>query len=131
MKFTVERPVELDIAAVRICIPLRYDDDGGMDKNFPLRSGNQWLATVDIDTGKIREWPPEKTGLFEIHEKVVDEGIYELIDGSGVQVAILHHEYVPDVVPGEYGDYVVMTILDGVIKNWPRNPNVADFFEDE
>jgi hypothetical protein len=41
--------------------------------------------------------------------------------------------YVPnDLVPGSYGDYVELSINEeGVITNWPKNPSVDEFFDED
>ena len=46
-------------------------------------------------------------------------------------VASLHHEYVPlGVVPGAYDDYVSLCIDEnGIIANWPKKPDVSEFFK--
>lgn len=49
-------------------------------------------------------------------------------------LATLENEYVPNgIVPGEYGDYIDLKInADGIITNWPKNPDCSKFFpEDE
>ncbi len=132
MKFTVTKPVELDIALVRISIPVRDEpvEDGGMLPNFPFRRGNTWTATVAIDTGRIQLW--NERGTFWLFEKVVDQGTYELLDVDGDVLATIENDYVPNgVVPGQYGDYVDLKIVDGVITNWPKQPNPAAFFKEE
>src|SRR6266702_5546950 len=131
MKFTVTKPVELDIALVRISIPVRDEpvEDGGMLPNFPFRRGNTWTATVAIDTGRIQLW--NERGTFWLFEKVVDQGTYELLDVDGDVLATIENDYVPNgVVPGQYGDYVDLKIVDGVITNWPKQPNPAAFFKE-
>jgi hypothetical protein len=132
MKFTVTRPIELDIAFVRISIPVRDEpvEEGGMLPNFPFRRGNTWTATIAIEGGRIQNWAAP--GTFQLFEKVVDEGTYELLDGAGKVLAKIENDYVPNrVVPGEYGDYVDLEIVDGVITNWPEQPNPAEFFKEE
>lgn len=127
MKASILKPVEITISAVKITVPIRYgDEDVPMD--FPLRSGDIWTATVDVDTGQIREWPEGRGGLFQT--KVCDLGVYELFGESGEVLAKLN-DYVPHgLIPGEYGDYIVLEIdSKGVITNWPRRPSVSEFFK--
>lgn len=128
MQFQVTKPVTIDVAYVRISIPLRYDDDGGMAKDFPLRNGQIWTADVDIETGEIHGFPA--TGAFEVYEKASDSGCYYLLDSTKQVIASRENEYVPDIVPGEWGDYVILKIRDGKITNWPRNPEIESFFGD-
>lgn len=115
MKITVHRPVEVDIASVRIVLPVKYDEDD-MPHDFPFRKGDMWEVTIDADTGKIRDWP----GLaFDLHMKVTDAGSYYVYDRSGVLFASREEDYVPDYIPGSYGDYVELVIAeDGTITNW-------------
>jgi len=131
MKFTVLMPTEINVACVHIKIPLRHlDEEDSMPADFPLRNGETWSAYVAIATGKILDWPSDKTGEFFVDEMVRDEGTYELRDSYGVTLAKIDG-YVPHgVVPGDYGDYVRLDIKDGVITNWPspEELDVKEFF---
>lgn len=129
MKATVTRPVEIDIKFVRIAVPVNYGEED-MPKDFPFRDRENdiWDVTVDIDTGKIENWP---AGVeHDLHMKVCDGGSYWLLDDKKSIVGCIDTDYVPHgVVPGEYGDYIVMQIKsDGTIANWPKWPNVSSFF---
>lgn len=105
-----------------------------MPYDFPLRKGDQWCATVDMDTGQIRDWP----GMVmpcDIFMKVADAGVYTLLGPNGEEIARLE-DYVPDdAIPGDSGDYIDFTITDdGQIKNWLESPDLSAFFprdEDE
>lgn len=134
MKALVKIVKEVEIEKIIIDINIRYvgdsDDDDDVPTDFPLLRGNQWNATVMIDSGQILEWP--KGNEYEVYCKVCDAGIYTLIDDSGSVVSI-KDGYVPNgIVPGEYGDYVHLVInSDGVITNWPKYPSVDEFFCDD
>ncbi len=126
MKAPVMQRVEIEIATVDIKVPVRYGDED-MPYDFPKRSGDVWAITVDIDTGTIRNWP---NYVANVHMKVCDEGEYTLRDASGKEVAKKEFDYVPHgLIPGKYGDYIIMNIdACGVITNWPKRPNVDEFF---
>ena len=126
MKFTIQHPTEIDVATIELILPIRFGDED-MSYNFPLRQGDVWRATVDIDTGKIHDWPVGRSG--KLYEKVVDGGTYALFNADGILVAQIS-DYVPHgVVPGDWGDYVDLKINEqGVITNWPTDPDVAEFF---
>jgi len=128
MKYTVYRPIELDIKYVYIVLPLRNEDD--MAPDAPCRIDNRWAAVIDIETGQIESWPG---GALEIQLKVVDTGSYFLYDEDYTVLAEIRNDYVPNrLIPGNYGDYVYLNIdADGKILNWPKNPNVVDFFKNE
>jgi hypothetical protein len=132
MKATVRIEKEVDIKAVLIDIAPRYigdRDDDDMPTDFPLLSENKdaWRASVNIDTGEIANWPIGDAR--KMHVKVCDAGIYKLIDVDGNIVAE-KDGYVPDVVPNDYGDYVVLNINEnGVIDNWNSNASIDDFFD--
>ena len=83
-----------------------------------------------IDTGVIEGWPCGQKR--HMHVKVCDEGLYTLYDAEGHQVARLDG-YVPHgVVPGEYGDYVILDIDEnGTITNWPKQPDISEFFPND
>ena len=74
---------------------------------------------VEVATGRVVDWPndlPPKN----INLKVSDGGVYVLRDAAGNEVARIDPGYVPhSLVPGEYGDYVDLSIEQGVITDWP------------
>ena len=86
MKVTILKPVEIEVSTVSLILPVRYwTQDIPID--FPVRRGDVWEATVDIDTAQIRGWPKGVTGQMRM--KVCDSGTYILRDPSGVIVATL------------------------------------------
>lgn len=127
MKFTVTRPVEIDIRYVSINVAVRYEDED-IPYDFPLRVGDAWKAIVDIDTGIIHDWPVGQVG--ELSMKVCDDGTYQLLDENMMLIAFIEEDYVPHgVVPGQYGDYIELTIdATGRITNWPKKVRVDEFF---
>ncbi len=117
MKIIVQRPVEIIAKTLLIEAPVRYGEED-IPNDFPKRHGDLWKIKVDIDTGRIMEWP--KGFKASVHMKVCDEGKYFLYDNRGAELAKIE-DYVPDCVPGRYGDYIEMTIAgDGRIKEWAR-----------
>ena len=137
MKITEKVEKEIDVAAIYILIPVRYEEED-IPNNFPLRKGDVWEATVDVDTGQIKDWPKGKSG--KMYMKVCDGGIYKLFDRVGDTIGAIIHDYVPcraipgdyvpcRTIPGDYGDYIDLKInADGVITNWHKNPDFAAFF---
>ena len=80
-----------------------------------------WLR-IDVDTGKVMNWP--KTGMKDCYVrsiKIVDEGIYVLIDSNGKYIAT-YRRYVPscfEIDDEGWGDYFEFTIQsNGKIKDW-------------
>jgi len=130
MEIKIPTTKTVEVTDIRLELAVRYEDEE-MPYDFPLRSGDMWRATVEIDTGKIKDWPKGKDGAVEM--KVCDEGTYTLLDKDGNTVAELRNEYVPHgIVPGEYGDYVNLQIdPTGTITNWPSNPEFSDFFQED
>ena len=132
MKITVLMPQEIEVDAIHVSVAVRYDEED-IPNDFPLRKGNMWSGTIDIETGKIKEWPKGISGKLSM--KVCDAGTYELLSGSKV-VAIRENEYVPCCIPGEYGDYINFDIdSNGVIADWaeyctPGNIDIA-FYPEE
>jgi hypothetical protein len=128
MKFTITKPVEIEITYVELDLPVKYDDED-MPADFPFRTGDRWNVTVEIETGKILNWPHGVT--HDLYMKVTDCGTYRLSDPQHVEHAAIEANYVPHgVVPGDYGDYVELKIdANGIITNWPKRPDVSAFFE--
>src|ERR1700761_2588063 len=121
---------EIEVWAICVVLPVRYDEED-IPNDFPLRKGDVWAATIDIDSGYILEWP-DGVGARTIEcMKVTDGGKYTLIDNLGREIAT-REDYVPHgVIPGGYGDYVSLQIDErGVITNWPKPPNLSAFFEE-
>ena len=130
MKTTVTKPIEIEIASVEMTLPVRYDEEE-IPNDFPLRKGNVLQLTVDVDSGQIAGWPiGEPRQMFLT---VKDMGTYELFDSGGQSIAKIEQNYVPHgLVPGKYGDVVRLAIDgQGVITNWPRKPDVSEFFDED
>ena len=93
------------------------DTDGTL---VPLRVGDKWCPVIELQTGKVLNWPANVTA--DIHYKVCDQGEYWL--GTETQRT---HKYKGHYVPDEflcvgdtgYGDYIILMVLDtGFIKDW-------------
>jgi len=127
VKIIVDRPVEMVVDAIRCVLPVNYEEED-MPNDYPHRKGQQWDITIDIETGKIRDWP-KGIEARHIYMKVVDGGRYYLMHGADI-VATRESEYVPACIPGEYGDYVEFDINTlGTILNWkPRDYEIVDSF---
>ena len=135
MKAIVKRPQEITITHIKIRLPVNYGEED-IPNDFPLRSGDVWEARVNIDTGKIENWPDDpRFRECSLDMKVCDGGTYVLYSYFGDywdEIAKQEQEYVPHgVIPGEYGDYVELHIKNGVITNWPEKPDVRVFFGED
>lgn len=136
MKVVMNSSQEIEVKYVKVELPIRYGEED-MVKDFPLREEiptdkygyDCWKGTIEIDTGKILEWPQGKIGSFYL--KVVDEGSYYLLDKNQKIVASIKQDYVPNqLLPPKdgYGDYVNFEIDEnGIITNWYINPMFRDF----
>lgn len=117
VNMTVRKPVEIEVAAIRCVLAVRYDEED-MPNDYPHRHGDTWDVTIDVETGQIHAWP---AGIKprELSMKVVDEGSYYLLDSSGRELGKRERNYVPDCIPGSYGDYIEFKIdASGRITNW-------------
>lgn len=130
--FKIEK--EFDIKKVVIDVSPRYvgdSEDDDMPSDFPGldETKSNWRAVVDVDTGQIEGWP--QGDARELHIKVCDAGTYSIYDVNAERVAKIDG-YVPNgLVPGEYGDYIILSIDEnGFITNWPKNPSFEDFQQD-
>ena len=129
MKVTVIKKEEVEIKFVSIDINPRHLDEE--EKPVPLIHGERWNVIVDIDTGKIRDWPQGEER--EYYWKICDAGSYHLLDeDERIQLSI-NNNYVPNnLLPGEWGDYLDLKINgEGVITNWLSNPTSEDFNKDD
>lgn len=130
MKIKVPTVIEEDIKIVNIMAAVNYGEEE-IPNDFPGRSGDIWKAEIEIETGKIRNWPAGRSE--KMHLTVKDCGTYVLINAEGKAVARRDADYVPHgVVPGNYGDVIRLDIAeDGTVTNWPRRPDVKDFFPED
>lgn len=135
MKVEAQITHEFDVAAIKVSAQVRYwedaqvgdtvDEDGSQ---IPLRTGDCWEPVIDLDTGRIRNWPDGV--VASVHYKVCDAGVYELLDAQDRTIAV-RDGYVPAVLsPGGsgYGDYIIMDIGgDGVLAEWRADIDPDDW----
>lgn len=129
MKATIKTEKEVNIKSVIIDVNPRHLDEE--EKPVPLLVGAQWRVKVDIDSGRIENWP--KGEEREYYWKICDAGSYYLLDETDEIVLSIDNNYVPNnLLPGEYGDYLDLKInSDGVITNWLYIKTLEDFYPDE
>jgi hypothetical protein len=99
------------------------DTDGML---IPHRVGELWKPVIDLETGKVIDWPADT--VARIHYKVCDAGEYWLADSSANLLRKYGGNYVPDrllcVGDRGYGDYIILNIgADGLIIGW-RKPEI-------
>jgi len=130
MKTTIKVEKEVNITRLNMQVAVRYEDED-MPFDAPMRQGDMWKATIDLDNHCIVAWPQGKT--LEFYMKVCDQGSYQLIDDHGNEVLAIENDYVPNnLLPGEYGDYLELKIDEnGVITNWLPSPDFSDFMPEE
>lgn len=118
---------EIDVYEIRMDLAVRYDEED-IPNDFPCRHGNILSLHVEVDSGRILNWPDSAPDA-DVYMKVCDQGSYQLFGPAGEPMKRLEDEYVPHgLVPGEYGDYVDFKIKGGVITNWPKHPSLRDFY---
>lgn len=132
MRTTIQGDREIAITHIKLTLPILYGEED-VPNDFPLRNLNVWSAFINIDTGQIVDWPINpRFQQCVLRMKVRDSGIYTLYrfyNDYLEKISEIYEDYVPHgVVPGEYGDYVELIIDNGIITNWPKNPDVSAFF---
>lgn len=110
-------------AEVRYWEDAYLNGDEDADGNVPLRNGVLWEPVIDLETGKVQDWPDGVTA--DVHYKVCDQGEYWLLDADKKRIAKWRGYYVPDdflcVGDKGYGDYIILTIGgDGVVMGWEK-----------
>lgn len=117
---------------IEVSAGVRYWEDGTLNGEedgvgiMPFREGDMWRPVIDLDEGKVVDWPKGDTA--SIHYKVCDSGEYWLLDEEHKRVAKWNGCYVPDdllcVGAKGYGDYIIFSIEeDGKITGWSK-PNI-------
>ena len=96
------------------------DVDGSL---VPFRDGAVWKPTINLQTGKVVDWP--KGTFARFHYKACDQGEYWLVDKDKVKLAKWNGSYVPDSFlcfgANGYGDYIVFSVdTDGLIKDYKQ-----------
>lgn len=138
MKVTIKVEKEVDIKYCQLKVEPRYWEDSTVDgvedvdgDLIPCREGDLWCPLINIETGEIINWSRGTTA--NIHYKVCDAGSYYLQDENYKTLLSIEDDYVPNsLIPGEYGDYIVMNVdINGNIKEWKASPNLEDFLNEE
>lgn len=125
MELEMKVTKSVEAVSLRCQLPVNYEEED-MPNDYPHRKNDMWDITIDLATGQIKDWPAGVPAR-EIDMKVVDEGVYTLLAPDGSVVAEIENDYVPDCIPGRYGDYVEFQIDDkGVITNFDGD---ADEFQ--
>lgn len=117
---------------IKVSAEVRYWEDTYLngeedtEGKIPLRMGKNWTPVIDLDNGRVMDWPEGITA--DVHYKVCDQGEYWLLDRVGNEIAKYKSHYVPDdilcVGDNGYGDYIIFNIGgDGLIANW-RKPDI-------
>lgn len=126
-EITINRPTKVKAKYLKVEAEVRYWEDGTVngtpddDDNptIPCRSNGCWAPVIDLDTGKIENWPGGTTA--DVHYKVCDAGRYALLDEDRNEIIVIDG-YVPEIMwPGGrgFGDYIIMSIgADGQIEDW-------------
>ena len=107
------------------------EDESG---KMPLIRFQMWNPVIELETGKILNWPEGNTA--EINYKVCDSGEYWLLDEQKNKILKWKGYYVPDDIlctkRNGYGDYIIFDIQeDGTIKNWKTPILDEDEWENE
>jgi hypothetical protein len=125
--------IHVPVKYLRALCDVRYWEDtkvnGIEDTNgdlIPCRDsdlhGDYWGPVIDLETGTIQDWPIGTTA--DVHYKVCDAGIYQLLDADKNVVKEIDGYVIKMMCPKDngYGDYVIMKIDEnGVIDGWKVN----------
>lgn len=130
MKVKISKPVEIEVKTIHIVAPVIYKQH--LPRDFPCRDGDSLNVTVDVDTGKIQDYWPEGVE-YDLCLKVGHGGSYWLYAQTGEMVAARENKWIPNgIVPGPWGEFIEIKIAgDGTITNWPKKPDVYEFFCEE
>jgi len=127
MDFTMNVPTTVNVTKLYCVMGVRYWEDATVNgkpededgPKMPFAVGDTWAINIDLETGKIDNWPGGVTA--RTHYKVCDAGAYSLIREDG-RVAASRDGYVPSMLApngGGYGDYVILDIgPDGTIASF-------------
>lgn len=121
---------------IKAVLPTRFPQDSRLNGEWddehnpkmPLTTksvGDDWAGhtmtlVIDIESGKVQDW--NEGDVADINNKVVDMGVYSILNKDGAEITVIEGDYVPKALQiGSYpdGDYVEITIqADSYIKKW-------------
>ena len=140
MDIEILKAVTINAKYANIHAYVRYWEDGSINgkeddndnPSMPFADDDFWCPVIDLDNGKIVDWPSGITA--SIQYKVCDECEIDCVDDEGNVICTNDNNYyVPDFLcPKEkgYGDYIIMEVDEnGFIKeynkkdvvNWIKN----------
>lgn len=139
MKATIKVKEEVNFTHLKVKCGARYWEDAtvnGIEDTegdlIPLKDGDYWCPTINIETGIIQDWPAGTKA--DVHYKCCDDGDYWLITDKGFELKMPGY-YVPtilDITKEGYGDYVILNIDEnGKIANWPKEHDIKEFLIDD
>jgi len=124
MIIEIKVPKNVNVKYLKIDAKINHPEDakvnGVCDDNceIPFSKNFHWRPTIDLENGVIVDWPKGTTA--EVYYKVVDEGVYTLLDNNKNDIIVVE-SYVPDFI-GKYGDYISLNIDgEGRIKDFECN----------
>lgn len=120
---------EVDIEYLSVSVIPRYWEELDDNGSFPMKYDEYWRINIEVDTGKILDWPKGETA--SIYFKVCDCCWVDVVDADGITI-LEYNGYVPNILcpkePG-FGDYVIMDInSEGIIQKWNVD-EIDDLFE--
>jgi len=148
VQYTITKSINADAKYLKIVIPADFLEE--WDVHATLKSihtlsdavkkfgmlradgGENLLLIIDIDAGRVVNWPTGKLAVDFYNMKVVDECMYMLLDEDMKPIPGLSYEgYVPDCVgEGGWGDYFEFEVEDdGTIPNWNFDQEMFDNFK--
>ena len=140
MKVKLKIEKEYDLKQMQVCAEVRYWEDGKVNgeecsesgKELPFVADGCWRPLIELETGKIRDWPEGTTA--DLHFIVCDNCSWSVFDQD---FKVVYHQdwgYVPKILCPEengYGDYIIMKIdKDGIIQKWNKEL-VFNLFEEK
>lgn len=130
MKVEVYKLTEVEIHSVRIEVEL-HDDVSENLPNHLFNDDGELDLLIEIDTGKVISWQGDEP--VSIYDNIQNNGVYTLFDKYGNEAGKIDNYYIPhDLIPGKRGEYIHIDVSkDGIVTNWTKVPNVAEFFQAE
>ncbi len=137
LQITIGTSQDVAVKYLLADMEVRYWEDGRIngevddddDPKMPLVSGNSWILQIDLETGKVTNWPEGVEA--KTHYKVCDAGCYKLLN-EDMKVVAEAYGYVPRMLAIDssgFGDYVTLTIDGtGQIQNWKAD---LSYFENQ
>lgn len=125
---------EIEAKWLQVQIPIRYEDDQEELRKIGVLGENERSISfeVNVDTGELNwvSWNCDVIKKWSFRTKVCDTGTYALLDDN-YNVIKKIQDYVPAIIPNDYGDYINLNFDGGKYVDFPAYKTLEEFQDEQ